>query len=298
MSSLYFRFAVRGDRAMASPLLDRLLARADDFYTVTDWRADAVRLDEPFAAAPLALSAAHGTVSGAWVCFATPVHYLAEMSNVRLARNGILRLKEATALALAEDFNRIWYGSGICMKVGRFADLFCIFDAPLQVTTHDADAVLERHIEEFLPTGADAARLRRLMSETEMWLFEHAATRGAATRGAATACEPTINGLWLWGGGEVRTSPLRRDLKFSGEDALFDYFQGDVSSGGIVAAPAPDSATWQIAERQWLEPAVAALRSGHLERLLLSGADRCYTVRAPSLRRFWRRERPWGEHFA
>jgi len=37
--------------------------------------------------------------------------------------------------------------------------------------------VLDRQIENHLPTGAGAARLRRLMSEIEMWLFEHAVNR-------------------------------------------------------------------------------------------------------------------------
>lgn len=292
MTSLYFRFKVRADRAGTSSLLERLLARADGFSPVTDWRAEAAALDQPFAAGPLALCAAHGTVSGAWACLATPVHYTAEMSSVRLARDGILRLGESTAAALATDFNRVWHDSGVSMRVGRFAELFCIFDAPLQVSTCDPEAVLDRHIEDFLPAGADAKRLRRLMSETEMWLFEHAATREASLRGGAT-----VNGLWLWGGGAIRTSPQLPDLKSAGEDVLFNYFHADVSSGGIVAAPAPDSREWAAAESQWLEPAIAALKSGRLSRLLLSGADRCFTLRAASLRRFWRRDRSWGVHF-
>jgi hypothetical protein len=306
VSSLYFRFMARGGRAV-SPLLERLLARADDYSQVSDWRADAVAAnavagnavaadavaaDEPLAAAPIALFAAHGLVSGAWACLATPVHYTAEMSNVRLAHDGILRLDPAAAAALALDFNRIWRDSGIAMRVGRFADLFCIFDAPLRVATQDPEAVLDRHIEDYLPQGADAPRLRRLMSEIEMWLFEHAATGVPQARHSSI-----VNGLWLWGGGAVRSSPISPDLKSAGEDALFSYFNGDVSRGGVVVAPRPDSAEWPAAEAQWLEPAVTALRSGRVQRLLLSGDDRCFTIRAVNLRRFWRRDRPWPEHF-
>jgi hypothetical protein len=291
VSSLYFRFMARGDRA-ASPLLERLLARADGYSHVSDWRADAVAAEEPCAAAPIALFAAHGLVNGAWACLATPVHYTAEMSNVRLAHDGILRLDQATAAALALDFNRIWRDSGIAMKVGRFADLFCIFDAPLRVTTQDPEVVLDRHIEDFLPQGADAPRLRRLMSEIEMWLFEHAATGAPRARHSSTA-----NGLWLWGGGALRTAPALLDLESAGEDVVFSYFNGDVSRGGVVVAPRPDSAEWPAAEAQWLKPAVTALKSGRLKRLLLSGADRCFTIRAANLRRFWRRDRPWTEHF-
>lgn len=279
MSSLYFRFKARGDGS-DSPLLSRLLTRADHSSGVQDWRAEALGLDA--AAAPLALLAAKGVVSGAWVCFATPVHYTAEMSNVRLRQDGILRLNEADAVALAADFNRVWHDAGVSMTVGRFADLFCLFDVPLQVTTQDPDRVLGHHIEEFLPTGPDAARLRRLMSETEMWLFERA--RPAL-----------VNGLWLWGGGAVRTSPDLPNLKTAGEDALFNYFQGDVSQGGIVSAPEPHSAEWPAAQVRWLEPAVAALKSGRIDQLTLSAADRSFRVTASNLRRFWRRDRAWRE---
>ena len=281
MSSLYFRFKARGDGSDA-PLLSRLLTRADNFSVVQDWRVEALGLD--VAAAPLALFAAQGVVSGAWVCFATPVHYTAEMSNVRLRQDGILRLGEPEARSLAADFNQVWHDAGVSMTVGRFADLFCLFEVPLQVTTQDPERVLGHHIEEFLPTGPDAARLRRLMSETEMWLFERA--RPAV-----------VNGLWFWGGGAVRTSPDLSNLKTAGEDALFNYFQGDVSQGGIVAAPEPHSAEWPAAQVRWLEPAVAALKSGRIDQLTLSAADRSFRVTASNLRRFWRRDRAWREHF-
>jgi hypothetical protein len=301
VSSLYFRFTARAAAAHASPLLERLLARADSPTVVTDWRADALQSQasavEPFAAAPIALFAAHGPSSGAWACIATPVHYTAEMSNVRLAPDGILRLDAAAAAALALDFNRVWRDSGICMQVGRFADLFCIFDAPLSVATYDPEGVLDRHIEEFLPQGPDAPRLRRLMSEIEMWLFEHAAL-GAPARGAPARAAPVANGLWLWGGGGMRTVAPLHDLKCAGTDAVFSYFGGDVSRGGVVAAPSPGSAEWLAAETQWLQPAVSGLKSGRLTRILVSAADRCFTVRSSSLRRFWRRQRPWNEYFA
>jgi hypothetical protein len=267
---------------MASPLLDRLLARADDFSVVIDWRADAAAAQEAFAAAPIASFAAHGAVEGSWICLATPVHYNAEMSNVRLARDGILRLEDSAAAALAADFNRVWRDSGVHMRVGRFADLFCIFDAPLRVDTHDPEAVLDRHIENFLPVGPDASRVRRLMSEIEMWLFEHAAARGSPGRNT-----PSVNALWLWGGGAPRTSAALPGLMTRGEDAVFSYFHGDVSHGGVV-----------IGQMQMLEPAVESLKTGRIERLFLSAADRCFSIRASNLKRFWRRARPWREHFA
>jgi hypothetical protein len=294
LTSLYFRIrAAAAAPPQSWPLLERLLARADGKVPVTDWRADAIRSQtlsgqalspEPFAAGPVALIAASGQVDGAWACIATPVHYTAEMSNVRLARDGILRLGAERAAALALDFNRVWRDSGIHLGVGKFADLFCIFDRPLAVATQDPERVLDRHIEGFLAQGADAPRLRQLMSEMEMWLFEHPAM-GKPARGARP-----VNGLWLWGGGVTRgATTLPAGLRCSGDDALFSYFGGDVSSGGIVIADA--------AARD-LEPAVGRLKSGQLERILISAGDLCYAVSRRGLLRFWRRgRRPWNEYF-
>ena len=300
VSTLYFRFMARGAIPDPSPLLESLLARADQLGRVTDWRADVFRvfapchaaIVDPVVAAPVAMFAAHGAIKGAWVCMATPVRYTADMSSVRLPREGILRLDAPAAAALAGDFNRVWRDSGVSMQVGRFADLFCTFDAPMSVVTHDPEIVLDRYIEDFLPHGTDAHRLRRLMSEMEMWLFEHAATRAPAMRPGQIP-----NGLWLWGGGTPLRSVPAPDLHAAGEDALFNYYSGDVSQGGVVIAPRPGSEAWRDALAQWLAPALAGLKSGRLTRLLLSADDRCFAVSSRSQRRFWRRRRLWTEHF-
>src|SRR5258708_12917569 len=144
------------------------------------------------AVAAAALRADHGAVDAAWVCAATPVHYVAEMSSVRLPVDGMLALSAAGADSLAADFNRVWQGSGVRMTATRSAQLFCAFDRALQVRTCDPQQVLGMHIEEFLPTGADSARLRQLIGETDMWFFEHDANDALKELGL-----PRVNGLRL-----------------------------------------------------------------------------------------------------
>jgi hypothetical protein len=189
VSIQYFRFSVRGaPEPRRSPLLEQLLARADGFTAVSDWRADAFRIIAPQAAgvpgvAAAAIYADRGEIAGGWVCIATPVRYLAEMSNVRLAQDGILSLSPSEAESLAQDFNRVWLDSGIRLVAGGTAGLYCIFDDRLAATTSDPEDVLDRHIEAFLPAGRDAPRLRQLMSEIEMWLFEHGVNGERTARG-------------------------------------------------------------------------------------------------------------------
>jgi hypothetical protein len=299
VSSQYFRFLSRSADLNRSALLEQLLARADAFRPVSDWRADAFRLLAPKTAsvpaiASAALCADCGAVDAAWVCLATPVHYVAEMTSVRMSSDGILSMTPAAAEALAMHFNQVWNGSGIRLIAGGSAHLYCIFEQTLHVTTHDPQDVLNRHIEEYLPVGADAPRLRRLMSEIEMWLFEHEANSSRARSNL-----PRMSGLWLWGGGTPLASLPNIQGWAAGDDVFFSAFKGEKShSGVIVASDVPGSDRWHDVESRWLEPAVAQLRTGILARMELSADDRCFTVDAHAIRRFWRRRKPWWEFFA
>jgi hypothetical protein len=330
----YYRFTRRGaDSPQRAPLLERLLARADTSTVVTDWRADAFRVIAPRSAMPgvgaAALCAEQGSVDAASVFIATPVHYLAEMSNVRLAAHGILSLSRAEADALAADFNRVWHDAGFRLVSGRSQtlrapDLFCVTDRVLDAVTRDPEEVLDRHIQDYLPAGPDAPRLRRLMSEIEMWLFEHAVNR---TRLADAA--PAVNGLWLWGGGPALASLPPVEGWTAGEDPFVTAFgtrpelpsaanpvtgaqavsgaaaaQGVAgtsravpASGVVVIDAEPGTDAWRDAESRWLGRSFADLRAGRIARLDLSAGDRCYSLRGRWNWRPWRRRRPWWEFF-
>jgi hypothetical protein len=311
VASQYFRFLASGaEEPRRSVFLERLAARADVVRRSSDWRADAFRLIAPHAAfAPAVASAALfadcGAVEGAWVCIATPVNYVAEMSSVRLSQDGILALAPSTAEALAADFNRIWKGSGVRMAPGASApgaaapgatvQLYCIFDEIQNVTTRDPQEVLGRNIEEYLPSGTDAPRLRQLMSEIEMWLFEQAGNRADLSR---------INAFWLWGGGMLLESLPSVPGWFAGDDLYFSALTRrsptieKSGSGVIVTSKMPESAGWGEIESRWLKNAVAQLRSRRISRLDVSGGEHCITLSARLIPRFWRRRKPWWESFA
>lgn len=303
MSAQYFRFSARTPPdPRRSLLLEQLLARADTSASSSDWRLDAFRLIAPPAASMPAVAAAalfadRGVMEAAWVCIAAPVHYLAEMNNVRLAAEGMPTLRPDEAEALALDFNRVWSDSGTRLLAGRSAVLYCILDRALQVTTRDPEDVIGRHIEEYLPIGGGAPVLKRLMSEIEMWLFEHPVNGARAAQGLAP-----ITGLWLWGGGTAITSLPTIQGFCSGNDVFFKAFTQQAAGGGgggvIVMPDVPGSDTWHEAESRWLKPAVAQLREGVISRLDLSAGARGWSVSARAILRFWRRRKPWWEWFA
>jgi hypothetical protein len=303
--SHYFRFTHCGAGGrQRSELLERLLARADSVTAVTDWRADAFRvIAEPSSPMPsvaaAALFAERGQVDAASVFIATPVHYVAEMSNVRLPADGMLALRACEAEALAVDFNRVWSDAGIRMLSSRSANIFCLFEQPVEVATRDPEDLLDRLIDEYLPTGAAAWRLRQLMSEIEMWLFEHDVNR---MRTAAAA--KSVSGLWLWGGGPALRSLPAVHGWAAGNDPLFKALAGNSKSspsgrsGVVVVAEEPGTEAWRDIESRWLGRALEDLRLGRIGRVDLSANNRCVSVRGHWRWRLWRRRRPWWESLA
>ncbi|MGC1523118.1 MAG: hypothetical protein WA803_16370 [Steroidobacteraceae bacterium] len=312
-STRYLRFIARGAATLArSSLLERLLAGADASVPVTDWRADAFRVIAPPGTlmpgvAAAALYADLGAVPGASAFMATPVHYVAEMNNVRLPLAGVLALRPAEACALAGDFGRVWQDAGIRLLAGRSGALYCVTDRPMAAVTHDPQQIQDQHIEHHLPAGDAAPPLRRLMSEIEMWLFEHPLNRARIADAA-----PTVSALWLWGCGDVVRSLPPVDGWAAGDDPFFKAFaarpdtsgaadfSGELPPGSGVAVfgVTPGAAGWGDFESRWLESSVADLRSGRIARLELSAAERTFIVSARwRRRRFWRRPRPWWECF-
>jgi hypothetical protein len=286
----------------SAPALDRLLMHASAPATSTDWRRDAFGVIAGAAAVPpvaaAALLAADGGALGPWVCMASPVHLVAGMSNVTLDPGGVLTLDDGEAAALATDFNRVFADAGVQLVVGRAAVLLCVFDRVLRVSTHEPADVVGRDVFECQPLGADASPLRRVMSEMELWLFEHAVNRARAARGRAV-----ITGLWLWGGGEALPALPEVQGFTSGTDPLFAAYgnaaelpgSAALGAGVLVCDVPPGAATWGEIEQRWLTPLSLALGSGALERLTVSVQQRLVHVERGSTWRFWRRPKPWWQ---
>jgi hypothetical protein len=229
----------------------------------------------------------------AWLCLATPLRYVAEISNVRLSPAGILTLDAAEAALLARDFNHVWRDSAFRLDaVGR--SLFCRTDEVQSAVLCDPERVLGRHLQEFLPVGAHAGALKRLMSEMEMWLFEHEVNRARERRMAER-----ISGLWLWGGGPPLDALPLTAGGAAGEDVFFSAFAA--ASGQpesvIVVQDAPGTETWGPVQARWLQPALDDLQRGVISRLDLSAGVRCWHLGRRWRRRIFRRVKPWWEYF-
>ncbi|GAC1301204.1 MAG: hypothetical protein NVSMB10_00350 [Steroidobacteraceae bacterium] len=284
-------------------MLERLISRGSSAVRIADWRADAFGiLTDNSSAAPAVAAAALAAVArappGASVYVATPVHLSAGMSTVTMPLGGILGLEEHEARSLVADFDRVFDGSGARLCMGRAAALLCVIDRVIAAVTHDPALAVGRDVFAFQPSGPDGARLRRLMSEIEMWLHDQPLNRLRAAQ-----LMPAVTGLWLWGGGPVEaTLPSIRGWT-AGDDPIFSafgdsaQFVSDPPAGVVVCGASPGAPGWTACERQWLQPAAAALRSKAISTLMISAGQRRITITARFSWRVWRRVVPWWTSF-
>ena len=187
-----------------------------------------------------------------------------------------------------------------------------------EVQTTPPSTARGKEIEAHLPSGRDAVRLRALMNETQMLLYEHAVNSGREARG-----EPALNSLWFWGGGAIADAGAKPFAVVIADDPLA---RGLALAAAIPARPLPEMANFMLAafrdegvalvvlnapqdpdgfaalERNWFAPLLAALHAGSIGMLsmhLLGTKARleAETVRS-DLRYFWRRKKPLAGYLA
>jgi hypothetical protein len=281
-----------------SEFLERLLARAEQISGAPDWRALAFRALSP---APMPVVAAVSFLAAqarvaqeapadfTWVFMATPVHLEPGLDNVRLPTDGIVRLSSEEAHDLALDFKRLWVDTPLRLEA-RGASLYVLSRTPAPASTHDPTAFAGEYIDEYLPAGAGAPFLKALMSEIEMWLFEHPLNRARSGMGRSI-----VSGLWLWGGGERIEHLPATDFRADGGDALFGAFdQAGQDTRVVVASHAPGSLEWQAGEEPWLRACVAELKGE--ESLVVSLGRRLLQIKGRRSWRLFQKLKAWWEY--
>jgi hypothetical protein len=221
-------------------------------------------------------------VSGDRYWLATPVHWVAGLDTVRLHPEGLVSLTAQEQQQLAADFALVFAGSGWqLLATGRRELLIC--GAALEAMTDDPANWLGRSPRDGMPRGPGAAVLRNFGAEIEMWLHDHPLNRARTATG-----QLPVNALWLWGGGQMAPVPDRWSAMAIGAAA---------HGSRLIVLPVGNNAGLDLAqiERDWLQPALAAWRSGQVASLTLLAFGGQYSLRPAARWRFWRRARPWRE---
>jgi hypothetical protein len=245
---------------------------------------------------------------------ATPVHLEAALDHVRLAK--VLSLSTAEWKELAASLPDVLDPAIATFSSASGPHAFLAASQPLQATTVDPVRIVGADVHDFLPAGADASQLKRVMTELQMWLHEHP-LNARRTQGG----QLPVNGLWVWGGGglpadvQAHAQDLPallssdsfasglwrlvggepRALPASLDDAGTSHHSLVVAVTLRLLAGDTDGERMAEFDRSWVRPALAMLRTGALRRLRLHLNDRLFTATRADLWQIWRRPRPWLE---
>jgi hypothetical protein len=175
-------------------------------------------LDTAVPAAPLAALGAGIDPAGRFVIRADPVTMRVTHDDVRIAaRVDDLDAREVASLVTLLDAH--FAAEGLSFLAPRGDAWFAACHAPQAIAATPLDAAIGRTLRPCLPTGTDAGRWRRWLTEAQMLLHEHAL--GARTH--------PVHGLWFSGGGVLEGPAGTRGV-----------FRSDGGQTRVCAAPGRD----------------------------------------------------------
>ena len=158
------------------------------------------------------------------VLHADPVHLRPDRDRLVLFAGPDLAPDRAEADALVNLFNQHLGEEGLRLEAPTPARWYLLTERPPELVTQPLAAVLGRPIAGQLPRGTEARRWARLLNEVQM-LFHHS----EVNQRREAAGIPTLNGLWLWGGGWSLPPP-------SGQVGYARVFSADPLARGLALA--------------------------------------------------------------
>lgn len=178
--------------------------------------------------APLAALGAGLDLGQAWVVRADPVALVVGRNDVRLA-GFAFDLDEAERGGLIALFNAHFAEDGLAFAAPRADAWFASSATTHEIATTSVDAIGGKPLRDRLPTGRDAARWRRWLTEAQMLLHDHPLARREGT---------PVHGLWFSGGGAlIERAPIAAFDARAAEGRYGDVLRGLAQVARRVAAP-------------------------------------------------------------
>jgi hypothetical protein len=313
----------RGRPLPRLPELEWLMARARHTVLDTDWRGWLAPRLAPVALTQFGVAAIAGAAfrdaavprtdsTGYWL--ATPIHLFAGLDSLHVHPDGLLLLEPAEQEALAVDFARVFADSAWRLQTLGRRELL-LSGPPSAADGADPAGFLGLDPSAGLPRGEGAGALRRLNSEIEMWLHEHALNRARIARG-----QLPVTALWLWGAQPPHIAQPVADQQrlqspnLYGEDIyaealcrLQSIASDDESAGlrAITDARATTSSATVVLvqdvltlQSRYLSAALQSLRKRQVARLSVIAQGHGFQLSGLDRLCFWRRPRPWWEKLA
>jgi len=240
---------------------------------------------------------------------ADPVHLRADPNQILLFNDPHILPDEDEADALLQTLNDGF--DDVQFSRGRHPARW-YFQFPGAVTTFPAQAAKGRSVAKYMPRGDDGNRLRQLMNDAQMLLYDAPVNRAREARGA-----PPVNAIWPWRGDAVLEQIAEMPDLVAGDDVLtaalaMEYgiewrpasapqeILGLISNTGCRALAVIGSPTGAVAgraqevtideiEQTWASRLLYALRRFELRRLELVTDREVYTITPWHLLRVWRK---------
>ena len=244
---------------------------------------------------------------------ADPVHLETGADRLTLFPAVCAGLEQDEARALVRTLNERLEYSGRKYVIGDTDRWYLILPHSPECSWVAPECAEGRDVLAFMPRGADAAIISRLINDAQMVLHDHPLNEARRSRG-----DPEINSVWPWGwsadshkplpgwkGGTIADHPYARGLAMlSGSDPVvvtpediewpegcglivFEEVETAMRSGQENAV---DTALMRL-EEQIVQPLILALKRGSLDRLqIVTNSGCCYSIRRADLWKFWRRQ--------
>jgi hypothetical protein len=320
-------------RGLAVPALQTLLARADYSRTppqnLEAWlgKAFGIEQQQDVPVAPLTLAFDGGIPGSDYWLRADPVHLRLHRDQGSLIDASVAKLTQPEAETLCVTLNHQFAGDGLAflpLQPDRWYVKLAQIPAMQTVPLHVA---IGKDIHPLLPSGPDAAQWRQRLNEIQMLLFEHPINTARESHG-----ELPINSVWFWGGGVMPQNMSSEYFSVSSDDICArglaraaSMLESDLPANARTWLKQDANVTQNInkklliinilqkciiygdidhwresllaLEQNWFAPLLSALQSGAIESLKLSVPDepgsREFAVTKNSLRKFWRRPKPF-----
>jgi hypothetical protein len=304
-------------------LLARGRRRSGPGVGLEAWLLDAfaVARQDDLPSAPYSLIGDGGEPGSAWWMHADPVNLQATRDSVVIADAAKLDVTHEDATSLVAHLNGHFAAAGVSFHALRPDRWYARVERAAVMRAVPLADARGRPLTDLLPEGPEGPRWRALLNEIQMLLHDHPVNLAREAHGA-----PAVNGLWLWGGGQITgtppspyrrvtsDSPLARGLALAAGrhhsplPASASQWLARSDASGVEAivietlrAPAAygDMPAWQTAlealERDWFVPLLGALRTGRLGMITLCSPAAARTHETETtrqdLRYFWRKRR-------
>ena len=152
----------------------------------------------PFPYAALNLLGEGGAPATQVWLHADPVCMQADMDHAILFDAQSLQLADHEADQLLAELNAHFAQDGVALRRGSASHWYLSLTAHSEFVTSTLHDVVGRNVNQFLPTGSDAAHWKRFMNEAQMLLHASEVNQQREARGHLP-----VNSLWLWGEGRL-----------------------------------------------------------------------------------------------